>query len=378
MKQLLSEGVQSIDIDGRRLRAAGPSGQGRGFKGDGSNIPWLIDDLQKQSPERFRGWIDHLRGALPDLENIRTVLRDDDRHRYLMIRYQQGFEVPSWMVSDGTLRLLALTLPAYLADFRGVCLVEEPENGIHPGAIEAMFQSLSSNLRRSDFAGHPFARHPEHRSTRVGPLLRQKRRRGRGHRFGRSPPDAPRLERRDQSRRPLRLGGSRLMKNLVVLVADKDTKQALIGIFSRHDSLKIQRVQFDIYVHSNRDPGCYREHSTFLREFIKHYGHALVIFDREGCGDDRREREFLEKQVEDGLAANGWEGRSAAIVIDPELEIWVWADSPHVANALGWSDLEELKRFLRDQKLLDAESIKPSDPKSAVEAALRKKKIPRS
>jgi predicted ATPase len=48
------------------------------------------------------------------------------------------------MASDGTLRLLALTLPAYLPDFTGVYLIEEPENGIHPRAVETMVQSLSS------------------------------------------------------------------------------------------------------------------------------------------------------------------------------------------------------------------------------------------
>lgn len=48
------------------------------------------------------------------------------------------------MASDGTLRLLALTLPAYLADFTGVYLIEEPENGIHPRTVETIFQSLSS------------------------------------------------------------------------------------------------------------------------------------------------------------------------------------------------------------------------------------------
>ena len=48
------------------------------------------------------------------------------------------------MASDGTLRLLALTLPAYLGDFSGIYLIEEPENGIHPRAVETMYQSLSS------------------------------------------------------------------------------------------------------------------------------------------------------------------------------------------------------------------------------------------
>ncbi len=48
------------------------------------------------------------------------------------------------MASDGTLRLLALTLPAYLEDLKGVYLIEEPENGIHPTAVETMYQSLAS------------------------------------------------------------------------------------------------------------------------------------------------------------------------------------------------------------------------------------------
>jgi predicted ATPase len=48
------------------------------------------------------------------------------------------------MASDGTLRLLALTIPAYLPDFEGIYLIEEPENGIHPKAVETMYQSLES------------------------------------------------------------------------------------------------------------------------------------------------------------------------------------------------------------------------------------------
>jgi predicted ATPase len=78
------------------------------------------------------------------LVNIRPVLFPDDRRRYLMVEYTGGLEVPQWMLSDGTLRLLALTLLAYLPDFHGLYLVEEPEIGLHPTAIETVMQSLSS------------------------------------------------------------------------------------------------------------------------------------------------------------------------------------------------------------------------------------------
>jgi predicted ATPase len=144
LKTLLTDGVQPFVLNSQLIRKASPPGQVRGFKPDGSNLPWVIHRLQEKHPDRFRDWIAHLQTALPDIEGIRTDERPDDKHRYLMIRYPGGLEVPSWTASDGTLRLLALTLPAYLPDFEGVYLIEEPENGIHPRAVETMFQSLSS------------------------------------------------------------------------------------------------------------------------------------------------------------------------------------------------------------------------------------------
>ena len=140
----MNDGVQQFILNSLAIRRASPPGQVRRFKPDGSNLPWVIHNLQNKDPERFRAWIAHVQTALPDIEDIRTEERKDDKHRYLIIRYSGGLEVPSWVASDGTLRLLALTLPAYLPDFSGVYLVEEPENGIHPRAVETVIQSLSS------------------------------------------------------------------------------------------------------------------------------------------------------------------------------------------------------------------------------------------
>ncbi|MCK4765931.1 MAG: AAA family ATPase [Candidatus Aminicenantes bacterium] len=144
LKRFLIDGVQQIILNSLLIRRASPPGQVHGFKPDGSNLPWVIHNLQEKHPGKFRDWIEHLKTALPDIENIRTIERPEDKHRYLMICCSDGLEVPSWMASDGTLRLLALTLPAYLPKLTGVFLIEEPENGIHPRAVEAVHQSLSS------------------------------------------------------------------------------------------------------------------------------------------------------------------------------------------------------------------------------------------
>ena len=143
-KQLLIEGVEQIILNSLVLRKASPPGQGGGFRPDGSNLPWVVAELEKKAPDRLQEWVRHLATALPDLQAIRTVEREDDRHRYLKLVYSGGLEVPSWMASDGTLRLLALTLPAYLRNLQNVYLIEEPENGVHPLAVDTMYQSLSS------------------------------------------------------------------------------------------------------------------------------------------------------------------------------------------------------------------------------------------
>lgn len=143
-KRLLRHGVQKVELDGAVLRKASPPGQTRRFVANGSNLPWVVNAYRELSLSSFQRWMEHLRTALPDLVDIETVEREDDRHRYLVLCYEGGLRVPSWMASDGTLRLIALTLIAYLPDIQGVYLIEEPENGIHPQAIDTMFQSLSS------------------------------------------------------------------------------------------------------------------------------------------------------------------------------------------------------------------------------------------
>jgi len=144
LKDILINGIQQLTLNSLLMRKPSPPGQTRRFRPDGSNLPWVMDTLATSTPNKYREWIAHLQTAFPDLENIETIERPEDKHRYLVIHYQHGLKVPSWMVSDGTLRMLALTLPAYLPDLRGIYLIEEPENGIHPLAVETMYQSLSS------------------------------------------------------------------------------------------------------------------------------------------------------------------------------------------------------------------------------------------
>ena len=145
VKRLLDTGVQRLFLDSSRMRQSSPPDRRQaGFSPDGSNLPRVIRQLRREHEEAFNDWLNHVRASLPEIESVRVVDREDDRHCYLMIRYVSGVEVPSWAVSDGTLRLLALTLPAYLQDRRKIYLMEEPENGLHPGVTQDVYDALSS------------------------------------------------------------------------------------------------------------------------------------------------------------------------------------------------------------------------------------------
>jgi hypothetical protein len=162
------------------------------------------------------------------------------------------------------------------------------------------------------------------------------------------------------------------VKDLVVLAADGQIESTIRGILTRRRSLQIRAINADVYVHPEKDPGCLLRGHDFLRVFYRQYEHALVLFDREGCGRQDHPREALEEQIEKQLATSGWDDRAAAVVLDPELEIWVWSDSPEVDQSLGWAGRQpSLADWLVSEGYLAEGQVKPNAPKKAFEEALQ-------
>jgi hypothetical protein len=143
VKKLLSLGVQSLTLDSRLMGTpCAPSLSATELLRDGRNLARVAGRLLKAGADE---WIYHFRLALEDLKDISWKQREDDRAEYLVLHYRDGLEIPSWLASFGTLRTLALTLPAFLpADEPRLYLFEEPENGIHPKAVEIVMDAIQS------------------------------------------------------------------------------------------------------------------------------------------------------------------------------------------------------------------------------------------
>lgn len=160
--------------------------------------------------------------------------------------------------------------------------------------------------------------------------------------------------------------------DLVVLVADKDLEEAVKALLPRIDDLDLRPFRFEVRRHPNRDGGCRTGAANFLRPFLMRYRRSLVLFDRDECGS-RLSRAEIQRSVNDNLSRNGWADRTKVIVIEPELEAWVWGDLRQTSRILGWGeDIGVLRRRLGSQGLWERHDTKPSDPKRAMRAAMER------
>ncbi len=169
------------------------------------------------------------------------------------------------------------------------------------------------------------------------------------------------------------------MKDLVIVVADKNLEHTLNGLLSRPEALGIRAIEADIYRHPQHDPGCAVHGVEFISNFDNQYRYALLMFDHEGSGQEGTTRQELQEDLNKSFAISAWGEQAKAIVLAPELEVWIWSDSPHVDAVAGWRGREPgLRRWLVDQGYLQEGEAKPLRPKEAFEAALREAQKPRS
>ena len=142
--RLLGQQTVSYRPDWSLLRRPAPPGDPLELRSDARNTPWLALALQREDPEWYSAWVDHVRTVLPHLRDIDVIEREEDYFAYFRVTYQGGHMVTSSGLSDGTLRAMALTLPAYLTHTPILLITEEPENGIHPQGIESVMDALRS------------------------------------------------------------------------------------------------------------------------------------------------------------------------------------------------------------------------------------------
>ena len=79
---------------------------------------------------------------LPEYVSVDVVNDIANKQFVIKLKHKDGKEFSSRVLSEGTLRLLALTIMQFDENHRGLLCFEEPENGIHPQRIKLMTELL--------------------------------------------------------------------------------------------------------------------------------------------------------------------------------------------------------------------------------------------
>ncbi|MBX6387507.1 MAG: hypothetical protein IRZ08_00665 [Frankia sp.] len=158
------------------------------------------------------------------------------------------------------------------------------------------------------------------------------------------------------------------LRDVVFLVADGSMEQLLRGFFGRagyHRTLGCGRFDVDpaqdVIVAARRDPEVYGLAHELLRPYLSSHARAVVMLDNDWKGSPGTEK----IRADVGRRLAGLWDEYAVIVIDPELEAWIWQENPHVATALGCPP--EFRGLLERAGHWPAGRAKPPNPKEALE-----------
>ena len=167
---------------------------------------------------------------------------------------------------------------------------------------------------------------------------------------------------------------SQFTPSLVVLTADLQMHRVVDTLLQyRRPSLGLSPdFSAEVRRHPQQDSGCRTASQTILNPLRNAQNNVLVIFDWQGSGAGVVPAAELENDLERQYERDGWEtGRVVFVVIEPELDVWVFGASfQRLQQALEWSQPQPIRDWLESRGYLQPGAAKPQDPKRAIDEML--------
>ncbi len=115
---------------------------------DGGNLAdylWhLVNDHGKEGTAAWGGIVEALRFVLPYAENVASAQTIELERRSYVQLAERGFQIPGWMLSTGTMRVLALLAVLRHPDPPPLICIEEVENGLDPRTLRLIVNEIQS------------------------------------------------------------------------------------------------------------------------------------------------------------------------------------------------------------------------------------------
>lgn len=109
---------------------------------DGSNIAEYLLDIRRQDVSAFEGIVETLQYVLPYARDLQPNLTSElERTVYLQLT-EGAYKVPGWLLSTGTLRIVALLALLRHPNPPPLIVIEEIENGLDPRTIHLIVEEI--------------------------------------------------------------------------------------------------------------------------------------------------------------------------------------------------------------------------------------------
>jgi predicted ATPase len=109
---------------------------------DGSNVAEVLLDIRDRDRAAFEGIISALQFVLPYATDVQpTITSELERAVYLQLS-EADYKVPGWLLSTGTLRVLALLACLRHPEPPPLVVIEELENGLDPRTIHLFVEEI--------------------------------------------------------------------------------------------------------------------------------------------------------------------------------------------------------------------------------------------
>jgi predicted ATPase len=137
-----------LHLDPSSLRRPSPTTAPEILEPDGSNLATVLARIlaETKSEENPKGAladiVADLSALIPGV--LEVSIDEDEKNREYRIDISMREEIPfsSRVVSDGTLRILALLTMLHDPKHHGLICFEEPENGVHPSRLKMLMERL--------------------------------------------------------------------------------------------------------------------------------------------------------------------------------------------------------------------------------------------
>ncbi|GAB4188391.1 MAG: AAA family ATPase [Roseiflexaceae bacterium] len=133
-----------LRMDINALRQSSPPVGNSYLTSSGGNLPAALARINAEDPFFMSDISLNLSGIIPGISKITVALDESSNRLVVSATSSDGRVLSSQLMSDGTMRMLALVTFKYDPDHHGVLCLEEPENGIHPLMLRHMAKLLSN------------------------------------------------------------------------------------------------------------------------------------------------------------------------------------------------------------------------------------------